>query len=59
LLDDVPSELDPRRRGLLFDVIAGLACQTLISVTERDIVPGMGGDRKDFMVRAGRVIPNP
>ena len=61
LLDDVPSELDPTRRRLLFDVVAGLACQTLISVTERDIVPDMSeaSSRKDFLVRAGRVIPNP
>jgi DNA replication and repair protein RecF len=40
LLDDVPSELDPDRRALLFRVIARLDCQTLISVTEREIVPG-------------------
>jgi DNA replication and repair protein RecF len=44
LLDDVPSELDPERRALLFSVIAELDCQTLISVTEREIVPkGRGG----------------
>jgi len=55
----VPSELDPVRRGLLFDVIAGLACQTLISVTEREIVPAMAGERRDFMLQAGRVNSNP
>jgi DNA replication and repair protein RecF len=59
LLDDVPSELDPVRRGLLFDVIGGLACQTLISVTEREIVPTMAGDRRELMLRAGRVNSNP
>ena len=53
LLDDVPSELDPVRRGLLFDVIAGLACQTLISVTEREIVPTMAG-RAEGLHASGR-----
>jgi DNA replication and repair protein RecF len=54
LLDDVPSELDPSRRGLLFEVIAALDCQTLISVTEREIVPALS-DRQNFFVRAGVV----
>ncbi len=58
LLDDVPSELDPVRRGLLFEVIAKLDCQTLISVTEREIVPALFG-RRDFFVRAGSVIAEP
>lgn len=62
LLDDVPSELDPVRRALLFQVIARLDCQTLISVTEREIVRTLfsgpseaGVERSDFFVRAGRV----
>ena len=54
LLDDVPSELDPVRRALLFDVIGRLDCQTLISVTERDIVPAQPA-RRDFHVRGGAV----
>jgi len=58
LLDDVPSELDPVRRALLFDVIGRLDCQTLISVTERDIVPAQP-ERRDFLVRAGSVVGNP
>jgi DNA replication and repair protein RecF len=58
LLDDVPSELDPIRRALLFDVIGRLDCQTLISVTERDIVPAQPS-RRDFLVRAGSVVENP
>jgi DNA replication and repair protein RecF len=58
LLDDVPSELDPKRRGLLFDVVASLQCQTLISVTEREIVPSLPG-RRDFFVRAGKVSAVP
>src|SRR5205085_12082331 len=35
LLDDVPSELDPERRALLFDVITRLDCQTLRSEERR------------------------
>jgi len=58
LLDDVPSELDPVRRALLFEVIGRLDCQTLISVTERDIVPAQPA-RRDFLVRAGSVVGNP
>ena len=57
-LDDVPSELDPIRRRLLFDAIAPLACQTLITVTEREIVPTFA-ERRDFLVRAGRIAPDP
>ena len=53
LLDDVPSELDPARRALLFDVITRLDCQTLISVTEREIVPH-GTDRRDSGGRVRR-----
>ncbi|HVU51634.1 MAG TPA: DNA replication/repair protein RecF [Polyangia bacterium] len=55
LLDDVPSELDPTRRKFLFDMVGGLSCQTLISVTERDVVSPLP-DRKDFRVSAGRVV---
>lgn len=58
LLDDVPSELDPIRRALLFEVISKLDCQTLISVTEREIVPSLS-DRRDFFVRAGTVVAQP
>jgi DNA replication and repair protein RecF len=54
LLDDVPSELDPTRRRFLFDMVGGLACQTLISVTERDVVSPLP-ERVDFRVSAGRI----
>jgi DNA replication and repair protein RecF len=59
LLDDVPSELDPDRRAQLFGVISRLDCQTLISVTEREVVPRLPqlNDRRDYLVRAGRVSP--
>jgi DNA replication and repair protein RecF len=56
LLDDVPSELDPTRRQFLFDMVGSLSCQTLISVTERQVVAPLG-QRVDFHVERGRVIP--
>jgi DNA replication and repair protein RecF len=55
LLDDVPSELDPTRRKFLFDMVGGLACQTLISVTERQVVSPLA-ERVDFHVTHGRVV---
>jgi len=54
LLDDVPSELDVRRRAFLFDIVGGLACQTLISVTEREVVSVLP-ERVDFEVVRGQV----
>jgi DNA replication and repair protein RecF len=54
LLDDVASELDEERRGRLFGTIASMACQTLITVTEREHLPDLAG-RKDWEVSAGHV----
>src|SRR5204862_7306342 len=54
LLDDVPSELDPTRRKFLFEMVGGLACQTLISVTEKDVVSPLA-ERVDFHVSGGRI----
>jgi DNA replication and repair protein RecF len=53
LLDDVPSELDPERRGFLFEMIGSLSCQTVISVADRALVPPLGG-RRDFLISEGR-----
>jgi DNA replication and repair protein RecF len=54
LLDDVPSELDPDRRRYLFETLAGLSCQTLISVADPAVVPALPG-RLDHLVTAGVV----
>src|SRR6185295_9829690 len=43
LLDDVPSELDPRRRRYLFEALARLSCQTLASVADRTVIPELSG----------------
>jgi DNA replication and repair protein RecF len=57
LLDDVPSELDPERRRFLFDMIASLSCQTVISVADRSLVPPIGG-RRDVRIWDGRAEEN-
>jgi DNA replication and repair protein RecF len=55
LLDDVPSELDPQRRDHLFQLVATLSCQTVISVSDRQLVPALSM-RRDFSVVAGTVV---
>ena len=52
LLDDVASELDEVRRGKLFETIARLPGQTLITVTDRDLLPTLP-ERRDFEVAGG------
>jgi DNA replication and repair protein RecF len=54
LLDDVASELDQVRRAKLFETIARLPGQTLITVTDRDFLPTLP-ERRDFEVVAGEV----
>jgi DNA replication and repair protein RecF len=56
LLDDVASELDEERRGRLFETISAMACQTLITVTEREHLPSLPG-RTDWRVSQGRLSP--
>ncbi|MEO5768611.1 MAG: DNA replication/repair protein RecF [Polyangia bacterium] len=58
LLDDVPSELDPTRRRYLFETLAALSCQTLVSVADPTVVPSLSG-RADFAVRGGTLTPLP
>lgn len=55
LLDDVPSELDASRRQFLFQMVATLSCQTLITVTEAGVIPPMA-DRRDYAVSRGQVV---
>jgi DNA replication and repair protein RecF len=54
LLDDVASELDQRRRRMLFETIAGLTAQTIITVTDPELLPALPG-RVDFELRAGKI----
>jgi len=54
LLDDVASELDQERRTRLFETISAMACQTLITVTEREHLPELP-ERADWRVSGGHV----
>lgn len=54
LLDDVASELDRERRTRLFETLAAMACQTLITVTEREHLPELPG-RVDWRVTEGHL----
>jgi DNA replication and repair protein RecF len=54
LLDDVASELDEVRRAKLFERIASLSGQTLITVTDRHLLPLLP-QRRDFEVAGGSV----
>lgn len=56
LLDDVPSELDVERRRFLFDTLASVGCQTILSVADRSVVPSVR-QRVDVEVKAGRLEP--
>lgn len=58
LLDDVPSELDLERRRFLFDTLASLGCQCVLSVADRGVVPVVTG-RADIQVVAGQVTAVP
>ncbi len=54
LLDDVASELDEVRRARLFETISAMACQTLITVTEKEHLTQLPG-RIDWRVAEGRI----
>ena len=54
LLDDVASELDEERRRSLFEAMAALSCQSLITVTERDYLPALPGC-VDYEVSGGEL----
>ncbi len=56
LLDDVASELDEERRTRLFETISAMACQTLITVTEREHLPELP-ERSDWRVSGGHIEP--
>jgi len=54
LLDDVASELDEERRRRMFEAMAALSCQSLITVTEREHLPPLAGC-VDYEVNGGTV----
>ncbi|HEX9103201.1 MAG TPA: DNA replication/repair protein RecF [Polyangia bacterium] len=54
LLDDVSSELDPKRNAQLFDFLKSVPCQAFITTTHRSHVL-LAEERLDFHVVAGTV----
>jgi DNA replication and repair protein RecF len=54
LLDDVSSELDPKRNAQLFDFLKSVPCQAFITTTHRGHVL-LSEERLDFQVVAGAV----
>lgn len=58
LIDDLPSELDPTKQGLIHEIIKGLAAQVFITGITRDALHGLAADKgaKVFHVEHGRVI---
>jgi DNA replication and repair protein RecF len=54
LLDDVSSELDPERNRSLFEFLAQVGCQTIITTTDAAHVR-LDGPARRFFVGAGRV----
>jgi DNA replication and repair protein RecF len=52
LLDDVASELDERRRHLLFEILTNLRGQSFLTVTDRGLIPTLPG-RMDWELTAG------
>ncbi len=56
LLDDVSSELDPKRTGAVYEFVRGARSQVLVTTTRPDLfqMPGLSGsDRCDFELRGG------
>jgi DNA replication and repair protein RecF len=54
MLDDVSSELDPRRNKYLFEFISEMACQCVITTTDpRHIL--IDQYRKDYQIVNGKI----
>lgn len=56
LLDDVSSELDPRRNQYLFAFLSDLGAQSFITTTHPDFVL-IDSKRADWSVKEGRITP--
>ena len=55
LMDDMSSELDANRRGMLFETVGRLAGQTVLTLTDPDMLPE-STTRHAFQVRAGSFV---
>jgi DNA replication and repair protein RecF len=58
LLDDVSSELDPKRTGAVYDFVGSTQSQVLVTTTRPELfqMPGLSGsERRDFELFGGAV----
>ena len=55
LLDEVVAHLDPVRRAALFDRLARLGCQTLMTGTDAHLFSALAGSAERFEVEGGAV----
>lgn len=58
LLDDVSSELDPRRSERFFALLSELGGQVFLTTTRASLIE-VEGERRDFRVASGIVTPSP
>jgi DNA replication and repair protein RecF len=63
LLDDISSELDAHRTRQLFDTVAALDAQVVLTTTDGSQIPSMHGpqaaETRRFEVSGGRITPSP
>ncbi len=58
LLDDVSSELDPRKNEFLLQYVASLPAQAFLTSTDRRLIePAAGPETRFFQVAAGAISP--
>ncbi len=58
LLDDVSSELDPKKNGYLLDYVGALPAQAFLTSTDRRLIePLAGPETRFFQVAAGALSP--
>jgi len=55
LLDDVSSELDPTRNRHLFERLAAIPCQLLVTTTRADLIPLAADGGARFVIHAGQL----
>jgi DNA replication and repair protein RecF len=58
LLDDISSELDPRRTGYLFKYLAEIGAQVFLSTTDEKIINAIAGAQfAQFQIKSGAISP--
>jgi DNA replication and repair protein RecF len=59
LLDEPAVHLDPARRAALFDALAGLPAQTLITGTDAETFLPLAGHAEGLLTGGGKLLPDP